>query len=182
VTHFAGIVHYDITAFLEKNRDTFSHDLLNVVSGSKFKFLLELFNETIKTGTETTKKSRTLAAQFKGSLDALMKTLGMCNPFFVRCVKVHAAATSQQNKMLSPPPLPPSSSSSSKKNTKKTSVGLEKKASFYFIIIISATFDRLPPFLSFFFFFFFFFCSRTKTSGQTTLTATCARASCATRA
>jgi hypothetical protein len=29
----------------------------------------------------------TLASQFKKSLDLLMKTLGECNPFFIRCVK-----------------------------------------------------------------------------------------------
>jgi len=38
-------------------------------------------------GTETRKKSPTLGAQFKKSLDMLMKTLNECNPFFVRCVK-----------------------------------------------------------------------------------------------
>ena len=38
-------------------------------------------------GAETRKKSPTLGAQFKKSLDLLMKTLSACNPFFVRCIK-----------------------------------------------------------------------------------------------
>ena len=29
----------------------------------------------------------TLSSQFKKSTDLLMKTLGECNPFFIRCVK-----------------------------------------------------------------------------------------------
>jgi myosin heavy subunit len=48
---------------------------------------LDLFAEDIKMGAETRKKSPTLGAQFKKSLDALMKTLSACNPFFVRCIK-----------------------------------------------------------------------------------------------
>lgn len=38
-------------------------------------------------GTDTRKRAPTLGAQFKKSLDALMKTLGSCQPFFVRCIK-----------------------------------------------------------------------------------------------
>jgi len=33
------------------------------------------------------KRSQTLGSQFKKSLELLMKTLGACQPFFVRCVK-----------------------------------------------------------------------------------------------
>ena len=38
-------------------------------------------------GTDTRKRAPTLAFQFKKSLDALMKTLSLCQPFFVRCIK-----------------------------------------------------------------------------------------------
>ena len=38
-------------------------------------------------GAETRKRAPTLSSQFKKSLESLMKTLNLCNPFFVRCIK-----------------------------------------------------------------------------------------------
>lgn len=38
-------------------------------------------------GVETRKRSPTLSSQFKRSLEMLMRTLSVCQPFFVRCVK-----------------------------------------------------------------------------------------------
>ncbi|ELT99384.1 hypothetical protein CAPTEDRAFT_226057 [Capitella teleta] len=87
LNHFAGIVFYDAKGFLEKNRDTFSVDLLQVVQSTKFKYLARIFREDFSMGTETRKRSPTLGAQFKKSLELLMRTLGACQPFFVRCVK-----------------------------------------------------------------------------------------------
>jgi myosin-7 len=91
VVHFAGTVMYLSKGFLEKNRDTFSQDLVTVVGSSSNPFLVSLFGEDVSAGTETRKKSPTLGAQFKKSLDLLMKTLNECNPFFVRCVKPNEA-------------------------------------------------------------------------------------------
>ena len=39
LNHFAGVVFYDTRGFLEKNRDTFSADLLQLVHVSKNRFL-----------------------------------------------------------------------------------------------------------------------------------------------
>ena len=87
VNHFAGVVVYDARGFLEKNRDTFSGDLLQLVETSSNKFLKHLFYEEMSTINESQKKAPTLSTQFKKSLDSLMKTLGNCSPFFVRCIK-----------------------------------------------------------------------------------------------
>lgn len=87
IKHFAGDVHYDIPGFLDKNRDTFSNDLLNAMSESTNEYLTKLFGEQISLGEESKKKSKTLGYQFKTSLDALMSTLRACHPWFVRCVK-----------------------------------------------------------------------------------------------
>ncbi|CAL8107310.1 unnamed protein product [Orchesella dallaii] len=85
--HFAGVVFYDARGFLEKNRDTFSGDLLQLIEISGNKFLQMLFHDDIAMGNETRKRAPTLSSQFKKSLDALMKTLSSCSPFFIRCIK-----------------------------------------------------------------------------------------------
>ncbi|XP_052782593.1 myosin-VIIa-like isoform X3 [Mya arenaria] len=87
INHFAGVVFYDSKGFLEKNRDTFSPDLLQIIQGSGNKFLKGLFSHDIHMGQDTRKRAPTLGAQFKKSLDSLMKTLNACQPFFVRCIK-----------------------------------------------------------------------------------------------
>ncbi|XP_025423570.1 myosin-VIIa [Sipha flava] len=87
LNHFAGVVFYDTRGFLEKNRDTFSADLLQLIHISTNKFLKVLFAEDIGMGSETRKRAPTLSTQFKKSLDLLMKTLCTCQPFFIRCIK-----------------------------------------------------------------------------------------------
>lgn len=87
LNHFAGVVFYDTRGFLEKNRDTFSADLLQLIHISNNKFLQQIFSEDIGMGSETRKRTPTLSTQFKKSLDSLMKTLSSCQPFFIRCIK-----------------------------------------------------------------------------------------------
>lgn len=87
LNHFAGVVFYDTRGFLEKNRDAFSADLLQLVHVSKNRFLQNIFAEDLNMGSETRKRTPTLSSQFKKSLESLMSTLGQCNPFFVRCIK-----------------------------------------------------------------------------------------------
>ena len=43
IAHFAGDVYYQAEGVLEKNRDTFSNDLFDLLHQSKSKHLLELF-------------------------------------------------------------------------------------------------------------------------------------------
>ncbi|XP_060079316.1 myosin-VIIa-like [Ylistrum balloti] len=87
LNHFAGVVFYDAKGFLEKNRDTFSPDLLQLIQTSSNPFLSGLFVQDVSMGAETRKRAPTLGSQFKKSLELLMKTLGACQPFFVRCIK-----------------------------------------------------------------------------------------------
>ncbi|XP_026329632.1 myosin-VIIa isoform X1 [Hyposmocoma kahamanoa] len=87
LNHFAGVVFYDTRGFLEKNRDTFSADLLQLIHISTNKFLQHIFQDDIVMGSETRKRTPTLSTQFKKSLDLLMRTLGTCQPFFIRCIK-----------------------------------------------------------------------------------------------
>lgn len=74
-----------ILGFLEKNRDSVNTDLKELIATSSNEFLLSLYaNENT---IDTSKKSVTLSAQFRSSLDLLIKTLSACHPFFIRCIK-----------------------------------------------------------------------------------------------
>jgi len=44
IHHFAGDVFYDSIGFLEKNRDTFSADLIDLLHTTKSPFLTEIFS------------------------------------------------------------------------------------------------------------------------------------------
>ncbi|XP_069083315.1 unconventional myosin-X-like [Pleurodeles waltl] len=93
IKHYAGEVHYNVRGFLEKNRDTFRDDVLNMLRDSRLDFIYDLFEnvssrnneETLKMGTQ--RRKPTVSSQFRDSLHALMATLSTSNPFFIRCIK-----------------------------------------------------------------------------------------------
>uniref|UniRef100_A0A8D3D8C4 Myosin VIIAa n=1 Tax=Scophthalmus maximus TaxID=52904 RepID=A0A8D3D8C4_SCOMX len=90
IQHFAGVVYYETKGFLEKNRDTLYGDIIQLVHSSKNKFIKQIFQAdllTVATGGASTSRSPTLSSQFKRSLELLMRTLSVCQPFFVRCIK-----------------------------------------------------------------------------------------------
>uniref|UniRef100_A0A8C4U5Q4 Myosin VIIA n=1 Tax=Falco tinnunculus TaxID=100819 RepID=A0A8C4U5Q4_FALTI len=98
INHFAGIVYYETKGFLEKNRDTLHGDIIQLVHSSKNKFIKQIFQADVPLGHATAcpifylgnvtrKRSPTLSSQFKRSLELLMRTLSVCQPFFVRCIK-----------------------------------------------------------------------------------------------
>ncbi|XP_077387012.1 unconventional myosin-VIIa-like isoform X6 [Festucalex cinctus] len=105
IQHFAGVVYYETRGFLEKNRDTLYGDIIQLVHSSKNKFIKQIFqadvamflcgfapclhlpSSPLPKGAETRKRSPTLSSQFKKSLELLMRTLSVCQPFFVRCIK-----------------------------------------------------------------------------------------------
>ncbi|XP_031414316.1 unconventional myosin-X isoform X2 [Clupea harengus] len=93
IKHYAGEVLYDARGILEKNRDTFRDDILNMLKDSRLDFIYDLFEqvasrnseETLKMGTA--RRKPTVSSQFRDSLHSLMATLSVSNPFFVRCIK-----------------------------------------------------------------------------------------------
>uniref|UniRef100_A0A672NVC4 Myosin X n=1 Tax=Sinocyclocheilus grahami TaxID=75366 RepID=A0A672NVC4_SINGR len=93
IKHYAGEVVYDVRGILEKNRDTFRDDILNLLRESRLDFVYDLFERVNTwTGRDTVKCSSkyrrpTVSSQFKNSLHSLMSTLSASNPFFVRCIK-----------------------------------------------------------------------------------------------
>eukprot|EP00618_Florenciella_parvula_P035440 CAMPEP_0119501392 /NCGR_PEP_ID=MMETSP1344-20130328/23229_1 /TAXON_ID=236787 /ORGANISM="Florenciella parvula, Strain CCMP2471" /LENGTH=1132 /DNA_ID=CAMNT_0007537549 /DNA_START=84 /DNA_END=3478 /DNA_ORIENTATION=- len=97
VIHYAGVVYYNITNFLEKNKDQLPDDLKNMVQKSSTEFVANLIKDGEAPAEKTKVRSRggggkksgskTLGAQFKSSLNSLMTTLNAASPQFVRCMK-----------------------------------------------------------------------------------------------
>ncbi|XP_061776699.1 unconventional myosin-X isoform X1 [Nerophis ophidion] len=93
VKHYAGEVVYDVRGTLEKNRDTFRDDVLNLLRESRLDFVYDLFEHVLSRNKQDTLKSSckhrrpTVSSHFKDSLHALMATLSTSNPFFIRCIK-----------------------------------------------------------------------------------------------
>ncbi|XP_076837392.1 unconventional myosin-X [Brachyhypopomus gauderio] len=93
VKHYAGEVVYDVRGILEKNRDTFRDDILNLLMESRLDFVYDLFERmSSRCGQDVMKsisqhRRPTVSSQFKNSLHSLMSTLSTSNPFFVRCIK-----------------------------------------------------------------------------------------------
>ncbi|KAM3604889.1 uncharacterized protein V6R79_017518 [Siganus canaliculatus] len=96
VRHYAGEVVYDVRGMLEKNRDTFRDDILNLLRESRLDFVYDLFEHVLSRNKQdtlriSTKHRRpTVSSQFKDSLHSLMATLTTSDPFFIRCIKPNA--------------------------------------------------------------------------------------------
>uniref|UniRef100_A0AAQ5X9U3 Myosin X, like 1 n=1 Tax=Amphiprion ocellaris TaxID=80972 RepID=A0AAQ5X9U3_AMPOC len=91
IKHYAGEVLYDVRGILEKNRDTFRDDILNMLKDSRLDFIYDLFEKVGSRNNEekmgTARRKPTVSSQFRDSLHALMATLSVSNPFFIRCIK-----------------------------------------------------------------------------------------------
>ncbi|TMS21789.1 Unconventional myosin-X [Larimichthys crocea] len=91
IKHYAGEVLYDVRGILEKNRDTFRDDILNMLKDSRLDFIYDLFEKVGSRNNEekmgTARRKPTVSSQFRDSLHSLMATLSVSNPFFIRCIK-----------------------------------------------------------------------------------------------
>jgi len=88
VVHYAGAVPYNVTSFLEKNRDALNDDIVECVNSSKCPLIGKLLRvEGEEDSGKAKKKQPTLGFQFKESLAGLMTALYKCEPHFVRCMK-----------------------------------------------------------------------------------------------
>ncbi|XP_043283609.1 unconventional myosin-Va isoform X3 [Venturia canescens] len=103
IHHFADLVEYRTTGFLEKNRDTVVEEQIEVLRSGNNKLLKKLFcdedpklavpNAKIKISAQkptinTPKQNKkTVGSQFRDSLNMLMSTLNATTPHYVRCIK-----------------------------------------------------------------------------------------------
>jgi myosin heavy subunit len=88
VNHYAGEVSYEITGFLEKNRDSLSEDLIELGKSSTIEFIQKLFKEDVPGQVK-----KTVGAQFREQVNSLMNTLAATSPHYVRCIKPNGEKT-----------------------------------------------------------------------------------------
>merc|ERR1719342_215173 len=97
ISHYAGIVNYNVTNWLEKNKDPVNDTVVEVFkSTSKCPLLVLLWEDHPGQPTETKKEEgkkkkkggggKTVSSVYLVSLGELMTTLHNCAPHFVRCL------------------------------------------------------------------------------------------------
>uniref|UniRef100_F7ESW5 Myosin X n=1 Tax=Ornithorhynchus anatinus TaxID=9258 RepID=F7ESW5_ORNAN len=96
VKHYAGEVQYDVRGILEKNRDTFRDDLLNLLRESRYVSALSDNRKPRQCGSFLNKLSSVSIFKSTDSLHSLMATLSSSNPFFVRCIKPNTQKMPEQ--------------------------------------------------------------------------------------
>mmetsp|Transcript_26571 Transcript_26571/g.44608 ORF Transcript_26571/g.44608 Transcript_26571/m.44608 type:complete len:1023 (-) Transcript_26571:177-3245(-) len=86
VKHYAGDVQYQVTGFLDKNKDLKWKDLLVLGENSKLEIMASMFprGESSNMGT---KRPPTVGTAFKKQVNNLMKALELCQPHYIRCIK-----------------------------------------------------------------------------------------------
>jgi len=99
LSHFAGPVEYASEAFLEKNRDLLSADLVECMKSSRNGFISKRFHEharvfgtqatvDMKTGSRrVTQRKYSVSSEFRGQLQDLLERIRATEPHFVRCIK-----------------------------------------------------------------------------------------------
>merc|ERR1712223_1521422 len=96
VIHYAATVSYNLTSWLEKNKDPLNDTIVELMKNGANKLLIRCFEDHPGQPTETKKEDgggkkkkgggKTVTSFYKGQLDDLMKTLYATDPSFIRCV------------------------------------------------------------------------------------------------
>ena len=93
--HYAGVVNYNITGWLEKNKDPLNDTVVELMKNGSNSLLVECFHDHPGQPTEVKKDDggrkkkgggKTVTSFYKAQLDDLMKTLYATDPSFIRCV------------------------------------------------------------------------------------------------
>ena len=95
VVHYAGTVSYNVTAWLEKNKDPVNDTVVDIMKDSRCALLVHIWREHpgqhSSPSEEKGKKKKagggkTVSSVFLVDLHELMKTLNNTDPHFVRCI------------------------------------------------------------------------------------------------
>jgi len=97
IAHYAGIVNYNLTDWLNKNKDPLNDTVVDQMKKSIDPLVVYLFREHPGQPEEDTKKEKgkkgkdtkthkTVSSFFRSQLDSLLATLNTTDPHFIRCI------------------------------------------------------------------------------------------------
>ncbi|VIO88002.1 Uncharacterized protein BM_BM5723 [Brugia malayi] len=92
IAHYAGTVFYHSKGFIEKNRDKFSSNLLELLHASEFRLLKLLFDDVCNYDDMSVMRNKdpTVASHFRKLLENLVASLEHKEPFFINCIVPNA--------------------------------------------------------------------------------------------
>merc|ERR1712168_507755 len=95
VIHYAATVSYNVTGWLEKNKDPLNETIVEMIKNGSNSLAIQCFADHPGQPLEAPKDDggrkkkgggKTVSSYFKGQLDELMETLYATEPHFIRCV------------------------------------------------------------------------------------------------
>merc|ERR1711915_778919 len=94
IQHYAGIVYYNITGWLEKNKDPLNDTVIDLLKKGSNKLVVSLFADHPGQSFEEDKKGgkkkqagfKTVCSAYRDQLGSLMNVLHSTHPHFIRCI------------------------------------------------------------------------------------------------
>merc|ERR1719290_207718 len=94
VIHYAATVSYNLTGWLEKNKDPLNDTIVEMIKNGSNSLMIQCFadhpGQPLEAPKDQDRKKKgggkTVSSYFKGQLDDLMTTLYKTEPHFIRCV------------------------------------------------------------------------------------------------
>merc|ERR1719249_561620 len=94
VIHYAATVSYNLTGWLEKNKDPLNDTIVEMIKNGSNALMVQCFadhpGQPLEAPKDQDRKKKgggkTVSSYFKGQLDDLMTTLHKTEPHFIRCV------------------------------------------------------------------------------------------------
>merc|ERR1711874_964844 len=95
IQHYAGVVYYNITGWLEKNKDPLNDTVIDLLKKGSNKLVVHLFADhpgqsldakEEKGGKKKTAGFKTVCSAYRDQLGSLMAVLHATHPHFIRCI------------------------------------------------------------------------------------------------